>query len=302
MDLIGVREVRMAAGRADLVFAADEIPLGGGTWLFSEEQPGLGGMVDLTGLGWEPLIEHSDGALTIAATCTLAELRALPPRAGRAAHPLVEVAVDALLGSWKIHRYATVGGNICLALPAGPMTSLAAALDGVGVIWMPGGGERREPIVSLVTGVRETVLTHGEVLRAVELPARALASRVAHRRISLAELGRSGAFVIARLDADGGFTVTITAATPRPYQLRFAALPTAAVLTAAIDETVAGDWYDDPHGAPDWRRAMSLRFAEECRVELGTPVVEPGTPLVEPGTPLVEPATPVVEPVETDPR
>jgi hypothetical protein len=35
MDLIGVREVRMAADRSDLVFAADEIPLGGGTWLFS---------------------------------------------------------------------------------------------------------------------------------------------------------------------------------------------------------------------------------------------------------------------------
>jgi CO/xanthine dehydrogenase FAD-binding subunit len=269
MDLIGVREVRMAAERGDLVFAADEIPLGGGTWLFSEEQPGLGGLVDLTGLGWEPLIEQPDGGLTIAATCTLTELRAHPPRTGRAAHPLFAVAVDALLGSWKIHRFATVGGNICLALPAGPMTSLTAGLDGVGVIWTPDGGERRVPIVSLVTGVVETVLTHGEVLRAVELPASTLAARVAHRRISLAHLGRSGAFVIARLDADGPFVVTITAATPRPYQLRFPALPGADELAAGIDELVGSEWYDDPHGAPDWRRAMSLRFAEECRVELG---------------------------------
>ena len=268
MDLIGVRDVRMAADRGDLVFADDEIPLGGGTWLFSEEQPGIGGMIDLTRLGWEALVEQPDGGLTIAATCTLAELRAIPPRAGRDAHPLFASAVDALLGSWKIHRFATVGGNICLALPAGPMTSLTAALDGVGVIWMPDGGERRVPIVSLVTGVRETVLTHGEVLRAVELPGSTLASRVAQRRISLAELGRSGAFVIARADPDGAFVVTITAATPRPRQLRFEALPTASALASAIDETVGADWYDDPHGAPDWRRAMSLRFAEECRVEL----------------------------------
>jgi CO/xanthine dehydrogenase FAD-binding subunit len=269
MDLIGVREVRMAADRGDLVFAPDEIPLGGGTWLFSEEQPGLGGMVDLTGLGWEPLVEQQDGGLTIAATCTLAELRALPPRAGRAAHPLFAMAVDALLGSWKIHRFATVGGNICLALPAGPMTSLTAALDGVGVIWMPDGGERRVPIADLVTHVRETVLAHGEVLRAIELPAAALSARVAHRRIALAHLGRSGAFVIARLDTSGMFVVTITAATPRPYQLRFPSLPTAADLAAAIETTVGEDWYDDAHGAPDWRRAVSLRFAEECRVELG---------------------------------
>ena len=268
MDLIGVREVRMAAGRDDLVFAADEIPLGGGTWLFSEEQPGIGGMVDLTGLGWEPLVEQPDGGLTIAATCTLTELRALPPRAGRTAHPLFAVAVDALLGSWKIHRFATVGGNICLALPAGPMTSLTAALDGVGVIWTPDGGERRVLIADLVTDVRETVLTHGEVLRSIELPASALAGRVAHRRISLAHLGRSGAFVIARLDARGTFVLTITAATPRPSQLRWPGLPTAEELAAGIDQYVR-DWYDDPHGAPDWRRAMSLRLAEECRLELG---------------------------------
>jgi CO/xanthine dehydrogenase FAD-binding subunit len=225
-------------------------------------------MVDLTGLGWDPLVEQPDGGLTIAATCTLAELRAVPPRAGRTAHPLFAVAVDALLGSWKIHRFATVGGNICLALPAGPMTSLTAALDGVGVIWTPDGDERRVLIASLVTDVRETVLTHGEVLRAIELPASALAARVAHRRISLAHLGRSGAFVIARLDAGGTFVVTITAATPRPYQLRFPGLPSAEELAAGIDGVVR-DWYDDAHGAPDWRRAMSLRFAEECRIELG---------------------------------
>jgi CO/xanthine dehydrogenase FAD-binding subunit len=271
MDLIGVREVRMAASRDDLVFAPDELPLGGGTWLYSEEQPGLGGLVDLTRLGWEPFTVHDDGSLTIGATCTLTELRGMPPLAAQPARSLFLPAVDALLGSWKIHRFATVGGNICTALPAGPMTSLTAALDGVAVIWSRD-SERRMPIVEFVTGVRRTALEPGEVLRAIEFPAGALASRAAMRRISLAELGRSGAFVIARMDADGTFVVTITAATPRPYQLRFDAVPSAAALAAAIDETVAGDWYDDPHGAPDWRRAMSLRFAEELRISLVEPV------------------------------
>ena len=255
----------MASARADLVFAPDERPLGGGTWLFSEPQPGLGGLVDLTGLGWEPLTRHPDGGLTIAATCTLAEVRTVE-------HPLFAPAVDALLGSWKVHGIATVGGNICLGLPAGPMTSLTAALDGVGVIWMPaatGGGERRVPIVDVVTGVVQTALRPGEVLRAIELPATTLRSRTAMRRISLAELGRSGTFVIARLDADGGFVVTITAGTPRPRQLRFVTIPDASTLAAAIEAEIGADWYDDPHGSPDWRRAMSMRFAEELRVELG---------------------------------
>ena len=34
-------------------------------------------------------------------------------------------------------------------------------------------------------------------------------------------------------------------------------------LVEAVD-----DWYDDPHGAPDWRRAMTLRLAEQVREEL----------------------------------
>ncbi len=49
MDLISVRETRVPRTRDELVFAPGERPLGGGTWLFSEPQPGLTGLVDLTG-------------------------------------------------------------------------------------------------------------------------------------------------------------------------------------------------------------------------------------------------------------
>ncbi|HOY83308.1 MAG TPA: FAD-binding molybdopterin dehydrogenase, partial [Rhodoglobus sp.] len=98
MDLIGVREVRVAHTRDDLVFAPGELPLGGGTWLFSEEQPGLTGLVDLTTLGWEPLTGTAAG-LSIAGTCTLAELSRLPAREEWAAHPLIWQCVNSLLGS-----------------------------------------------------------------------------------------------------------------------------------------------------------------------------------------------------------
>lgn len=268
MDLIEVRETRIARRRDDLTFGAHEVALGGGSWLFSEPQPGIHGLVDLTGLGWEPIVESPDGGLEIAATCTLAELRRMPRHPVRPADALFAPAVDALLGSWKVHNVATVGGNVCLALPAGPMTSLTAALDGVAVIWMPGGGERRLPVTEFVLGVRRTALRPGEVLRAIELPAVALAARVAMRRIALSELGRSAAFVIARVDAGGEFVVTITAATPRPYQLRFARMPGDRELAHAV--SAIDDWHDDAHGAPDWRRAMTLRFAEELRNELTT--------------------------------
>lgn len=253
--------MRQARSRPDLALGDGEAVLAGGTWLFSEPQPGIRGLVDITGLGWEPVSARPDGGVSIAATCTLAELRAAAPRFGTAAL-VVGSCVDALLGSWKIHRYATVGGNVCLALPAGPMTSLGAGLGADALVWTPEGGERRVPVSSFVTGVRSTVLAPGEVLRALEFPAPPIWTGM--RRASLAPLGRSGVLVLARVDADG-FAVTVTAATTAPRVVRFPGIPAAAQLRDALAEI--RDWYDDAHGAPDWRRAMTLRFAEELRAE-----------------------------------
>lgn len=260
MDLIEVERMRVATTRADLALGPGEAVLGGGTWLFSEPQPGLRGLVDLAGLGWEPVTELPGGGLSIAATCTLAQLREADFRFGAAAGLIVPL-VEALLGSWKIHRVATVGGNICTALPAGPMTSLASGLGATALIWTADGGERRMPVAELVAGVRTTALAPGEVLRAVEFPAPP--SWASHRRASLSPLGRSAALVVARVDS-GGFTLTVTASTPAPRVFAFDAVPSAADLAAAVETC---DWYDDAHGAPDWRRATTLRFAEQLRAE-----------------------------------
>lgn len=264
MDLIEVERMRVARSRADLSLARGEAVLGGGTWLFSEPQPGLRGLVDLTGLGWDPVTDLPGGGLSVAATCTFAQARDAAPRFGTAA-AVVEACVDALLGSWKIHNIATVGGNICLALPAGPMTSLAAGLGATAVVWTPAegidGGERRIPIAEFVTGVRSTVLRPGEVLRAVEFPPPP--AWVAQRRASLAPLGRSAVLVLARRDP-AGFTLTVTASTASPRAFAFPRVPEAEELAAAVEGC---EWYDDAHGAADWRRAMTLRVAEELRAE-----------------------------------
>jgi CO/xanthine dehydrogenase FAD-binding subunit len=265
MDLIEVERMRVATTRADLALAPGEVVFGGGTWLFSEPQPGVRGLVDLAGLGWDPVTALPGGGVSIAATCTLAQLREAAAAFG-AASGLVAPLVDALLGSWKIHRVATVGGNICLALPAGPMTSLASGLGATAVIWTPDGRERRLPVAALVTGVRQTGLRPGEVLRAVEFPPPP--AWAAHRRASLAPLGRSATLVVARVDT--GFTLTVTASTPAPRVFAFDAVPEAADLAAAVETC---DWHDDAHGAPDWRRATTLRFAEELRAEASAGVV-----------------------------
>lgn len=267
MDLITVDRIRVPRARDELTFAPGELPLGGGTWLFSEAQPELTGLVDLTGLGWTPIEETSTG-LTIAATCTIAEL-------SRLVHtPLFSQCANSLLASFKIWNIATVGGNICVALPAGPMTALAAALDATAVIWTvdpsggdDGSGERRMPVADFVLGVRQNALTPGEVLRSIEFPRETLAARTGFRRIALSPLGRTGTLVIARKDEDGSLVVTVTGGTTHPHQLRFEGMPSAPDLETAVD--AIDDWYTDPHGAADWRHGMSRLFAEQLRVELG---------------------------------
>ena len=62
MDLNTVTSYRFARSRDDLALAPGEIILGGGTWLFSEPQPAVTGLVDLTTMGW-PDLEVTDAGL-----------------------------------------------------------------------------------------------------------------------------------------------------------------------------------------------------------------------------------------------
>ena len=267
MDLNTVTDVRPARSRADLAaLDARTAVLAGGSWLFSEPQDHLTGLVDITTLGWPAVTERADGGLSLAATCTLAEVAALSARLGCPAAPLFQRACTALYGSTKVWAVATLGGNLCTALPAGPMTSLAAGLDAEVVVWRADGTDAVVPATAFVTGNRTTVLGPGDVLRSVEIGPDALASPTALRKTALSALGRSGAVLVGRRTAEGGFVLTVTAATDRPVQLRYPDLPDADVLAA--DVAAVDAWFSDPHGAADWRRSVSGLLAQEIREEL----------------------------------
>ncbi|MEZ0491610.1 xanthine dehydrogenase family protein subunit M [Kineococcus sp. TBRC 1896] len=271
MDLNTVTEFLPVTDAAALRRAHDGNPatavVAGGTWLFSVPQPHLRTLVDLTTLGWEPSTV-SDAGIELAATCPVGELESVPWRPEWVAKPLVRQCVRALLASFKVRSVATVGGNVCAALPAGAVTSLAVALDGVAELWAADGGVRRLPVQEFVTGDRTTALAPGEVLRSLHLPAAALRGTTAFRRASLARLGRSATLVVGRRDPDGGLVLAVTASTPRPHVLRYREVPPPAQVAADVEEVVAGRWFDDVHGAPDWRRATTLRFAAEAVEEL----------------------------------
>jgi CO/xanthine dehydrogenase FAD-binding subunit len=272
MDLNTITEVRRPAS-ADAVtnWETGFAWLAGGTWLFSEPQIAIHTLIDLETLKW-PSLQVSNDGLEIAATCKVVELDQFVEKAPPdwTAAPLFRECCRSFLASFKIWNEATVGGNICMSLPAGPMISLTAALEGVCKLWPRSGKPREVPVIEFVTGNHANVLRPGELLRSIHLPATALKKNFAFRRFTLTHLGRSEALLIGTRGREKGtFLLTITAATLRPVQLQFKSIPSTEELKQAIDDAVPLKLYlDDVHGSPPHRKQLTYYFAEQIRDEL----------------------------------
>ncbi|MFD5164086.1 FAD binding domain-containing protein [Streptomyces hawaiiensis] len=267
MDLTAVREV--VDGRSAAPWREGDAWLAGGTALFAEPRPGLRRLRDLTAHGWPPLTLTGAG-IEVAATCTITELLAFaeapgaPWPSGRA---LIADCCRAFSSSFKVWNTATVGGNLCAALPAGPMTSMAVALSGTCRVRGLDGAERAVPVRDLVVGPGSTVLAPGELLRSLTLPAGALASRSVMRRVSTQPWGRSVALVTGiRGGPQGRLTVAVTAATTRPVTVSFERPPSPDELRGHLVSALPRRLLlDDVHGRPPWRRHLVVHLAEEVR-------------------------------------
>src|SRR6266446_5736562 len=195
MNLNTIVEVKRPKSFEEIEWREGHAFLGGGTWLFSEPQVATDTLVDLEQLGW-PALTMTPSGLEIAATCKIAELHDFKGPPEWRAVPLFDKCIDAFLMSFKIWNAATVGGNLCMSLPAGAMISLTAALEGVCTLWPRKGKAREVAVVDFVTGNHQNVLQTGELLRSIRLPATALVKRHAMGQASLTHLGRSAALII----------------------------------------------------------------------------------------------------------
>ena len=152
----------------------------------------------------------------------------LPGAAQWKAAPLFRQCCRSLLASFKIWNEATVGGNICMSLPAGPDD-------------LADGGPRRRlhPLADgrrTAGSVRASISSRATTAMSsrpanccarIFLPAYALRKKTfAFRRFSLTHLGRSEVLLIGtRCPEHGRIPADVTAATLRPVQLRFECCP-----------------------------------------------------------------------------
>ncbi|GGF76123.1 FAD-binding molybdopterin dehydrogenase [Azorhizobium oxalatiphilum] len=268
MDLNTITALHRPRSRAEIgPWRAGDAFLAGGTVLFAAPDPDRTRLIDLASLDWPALTLTPEG-LEIAATCTLAQLEEAPLPAGAQAGDLITACCHALYGAFKVRNAATIGGNLCTALPAAPMAALVVALDATLTLWPAEGGERQVAAADFILGPQQTVLAPGEMLRSIFLSTEALGRRWALRRMALNDLGRNAALLVGTLVEDG-FALTITAATPRPVHLAFTGMPDAAALDAVLEEAIPPDgYYDDVHGDPAWRRHLTRLFAQQIRSEL----------------------------------
>jgi CO/xanthine dehydrogenase FAD-binding subunit len=273
MDITTITEVvRQPPERPGTLWQTGDAWLAGGTWLFSDTQPDLRRLIDLAPLGWNLLAAGDDG-LEIGAMCSIADVYSFAAQSELPAGPLLHSSCEAFLASFKVWNSATVGGNICMSLPAGPMITMTAALEATYTLWGADGSERSVDATDFVTGNHENILRPGEVMRSVHIPDHALRKRHTHRRFTLTQMGRSTIFMIAtQTPGSDDLLLTITAGTTHPVQFAFESLPTEAEMQGRID-SIGGDvWFADPNGSPDHRRHLAKYYAEQIRVEFSADV------------------------------
>ena len=173
--------------------------------------------------------------------------------------------------SFKIWNAATVGGNICMSLPAGAddlaHRGARRRLHALAARRQP----REVPVVDFVTGNHTNVLQPGELLRSIHLPARALAQALRlppHLADPSRALGRAAHRHAQRrrrrfpADHHRGHAAAGAA------RASTACRRPASCARRSTSAVRPNGYFDDVHGSAAYKRHLTYYFAEQIRAEL----------------------------------
>jgi carbon-monoxide dehydrogenase medium subunit len=137
----------------------------------------------LRGIAAIPAGGPARGGVRIGAAATHREIETSATL--RASYPEL-CAMISQVANLRVRSVGTLGGNLCFADPhSDPASFLMAA--GATMICQYGEATRRVPAAAFLTGLYETALAPGELLTAVELPARPHRTALSHLRMKLTE-------------------------------------------------------------------------------------------------------------------
>ena len=173
----------------------------GGTELLLAMKLGLATyehLVDLKRVdGLRGIAPGPGGVLRIGAATTHNEVETSAAVGAR--YPEMSVMISQV-ANVRVRSVGTLGGNLCFADPHSDPASFLMAV-GATMECQRDGEVRRIPAASFLTDLYETALAPGELLTAVELPARPDRTGLSHRRMKLTE--RPAVTVTAQLTMRG---------------------------------------------------------------------------------------------------
>ena len=158
----------------------------GGTELLLAMKLGLASyehLVDLKRVYGLRGIAAVGGSVRIGAATTHHEIES--SAALRARYPEMPAMISQV-ANLRVRSVGTLGGNLCFADPHSDPASFLLAV-GATLLCQRGDELRRVPAAGFLTGLYETALAPGELLVAVELPARPDRTGISHLRMKLTE-------------------------------------------------------------------------------------------------------------------
>lgn len=147
----------------------------GATDVLVDCKPGIKALIDITNCGMCYVSDDGDKGLRIGAATTMNYLQKSEALRGKAYHILADAA--RMMGTPQVRSTATIGGNLCSALPSADMAPALYVLDAKLTITNTN-GSRSIPVEKFLLNVRKNDLKEGEILTEVEIPFQAGAKAV----------------------------------------------------------------------------------------------------------------------------
>jgi len=215
--------------------------IAGGTDLLVTRPSDTEVLVDISGLPLSYI--EDDGALRIGSTTNFNKIIESEHLKENPLHIIAEAAKE--IGHYNLRHLATIGGNLCNAVPSADVATPLIALDAEAIIYGVD-GERSVRMEDFFTSVRVTVLEEDEILKEVMIPRQPPRTGASFKKIKRTKNDIALVNVAVRLtiDSEGSCVdarIVLGAVAPTPMRARKAEEKLAGMkLTDVLVDEVAG--------------------------------------------------------------
>ena len=250
--------------------------LAGGTDLLVEKDTQVEVLIDITGLGLN-YIKFDDGGVKIGAATTFAEIAVSPVLQKDPYNILAQAAQQ--MGTPQVRNMATIGGNICHAVPSADSAPALLALDAT-LKATSKAGERSLNIIEFFLNVRKDALRKDELLTEIQLPMfpdHTGAAFLKKGRVAVVDLAVVNTAVRVTLNNNNtcqGVRIVLGAVAPVPLRAREAEAilegkePQGELLEkAAIQAAEEIKPISDVRSSAEYRKTLSRVIVERALVE-----------------------------------